>query len=137
MKSETIFESEKQKVKVKKKLKHWKPKAKVLFILLFHHFFPPFHNRIVWTTQKFHFESYSTGTSEIFGKKWKWKVLSEKRKNFWKWKAKSKSGKIIEKLKAKFLILKTVSEKQKRKFYDFAFQFCSQSTTRRCLHTDA
>ncbi len=30
-----IFESEKQKAKVKKKIKSWKPKAKVLFISLF------------------------------------------------------------------------------------------------------
>ncbi len=71
--------------------KNWKgesQKQKFYLYHFFNHFFPPFPNRIEWTTQIFHFESY-----EIFGKKWKWKVLSEKRKHFWKWKAKSKSRK--------------------------------------------
>ncbi len=77
----------KQKAKVKKKLKSWKPK----FYL--YHFFPPFHNCITRTTQKFHFESYNIGTLEIFGKKWEVESFEWKAKNFWKWKAKSKRGK--------------------------------------------
>ncbi len=52
-----IFESEKWKAKVKKKMKSWKSKAEVLFILLFYPFFPPFHDPVAWTIQKFYFES--------------------------------------------------------------------------------
>ncbi len=39
-------------------------------------------------------------------------------------KRKVKQEKLTEKQKAKSLILKTVSTKLKRKFYDFAFQLC-------------
>ncbi len=39
-------------------------------------------------------------------------------------KRKAKAEKIMEKLKAKPLILKTASEKRKRKFYNFSFQLC-------------
>ncbi len=79
----------KQKAKVEK---NWKAESQKEKFYLYH-FFPLFYNRIAWTTWKFHFESYSTGTSEIFGKKGEVESL--------KWKAKQ--------------FLKVKSENQKRK----------------------
>ncbi len=116
LKGETIFESKKRKWK-----KNWKAENQKQKFYLYH-FFPPFHNYIAWTTQKFHFESYNISTLEILGKKWKVESLKVKsEKIFESEKQKAKADKIIKKLKAKFFILKTTSEKQKWRFYDFPF----------------
>ncbi len=64
---------------------------------------------------------------KFLGKSENWKVLNEKWKKNLKVKSeKQKWKKVLKswKLKAKCLILKTASEKQKRKFYDFVFQLC-------------
>ncbi len=111
-------ESFKRKAKrfLKAKSKKWKWKKnweaesqKQKFYL--YHFLPPFHKYIVWTTQKFHFQSYNISTSEILGKKWK--VLSEK--IFESGKRKAKEDKIIKKLKAKSKIFNFENCKRKAK----------------------
>ncbi len=109
--------------KWKKKLKSWKPKTKVLFVSFFITF--SVFDYIAWTFQKFHFASYSLLQKylrKVESFKWKakksLKVKSEKQK----WNKSVKSWK----LKAKSIILKTASEKQKQKFYDFTFQLWSK-----------
>ncbi len=98
--------------------KNWKAenqKQKFYLYQFFYHFFPPVHNCIAWTNQKFHFESCSL-LQKFLGKSVKSKKMFESEKR------KAKVEKIIEKLKAKKAkssILKTASKKWKLKFYDF------------------
>ncbi len=114
--------SEKQKCKEKLKSQSF------IYITFLKLVFPSFSQLHCMDNSKFSFR-VSEPTSEIFGEKWivesfKWKakknlkVKSEKQN----WKKLLKNWK----LKAKSLILKTASEK--RKFYDFAFQFWLQWT---------
>ncbi len=122
----------KAKSESEKKIGKLKAKSKsFIYITFFYRFCPPFHNHIAGTNQKFHLVFYSIGTSEISGKKWKVESFKWKAKKiFGIEKRKAKAEKIIEKLKAKSLILKTASEKQKQKFYDFTFQLWWQTWRR-------
>ncbi len=115
-------ESFKRKAKVNK---NWKAESQKQKFHLYN-IFLPLHNCVVWTTQKFLFESYNIGIYfRNFWEKGKGESCKWKAKIFLEVKSeKQKRKKLLKswKLKAKFLILKTASEKQKWMFYVFAFQ---------------